>query len=120
MRDQVNVLGWLFVAFGSIMVLVALIVFLILAGSGVASGDHQAMLVTGTIGTAILILLTILSIPNLLAGWGLLKLRPWSRVLAMVLAALHVFAFPFGTLLCVFAFYTLLKPETERLFQHGY
>lgn len=120
MRDQVNVLGWLFIAFGSIAIVVAVLVFVILAGSGLASGDRQAMAITSTVGVAILAFLTILSLPNLITGWGLLKLRPWARVLAMVLGALHVFAFPFGTLLCVFAFYTLLKPEAERLFQHGY
>jgi hypothetical protein len=120
MRDQVNVLGWLFIAFGSITILVALLVFVVLAGSGAVSGDQQAMFITGTVGAAILVFLTVLSLPNLITGWGLLKQRPWARVLALILAALHVFAFPFGTLLCAFAYYTLLKPEAVRLFEHGY
>ncbi len=120
MRDQVNVLGWLFIAFGVITIIVALCVFAIVTGSGMASGDHTAVLITGTVGTAILVFLIILALPNLITGWGLLKLRPWARILALILAALHVFAFPFGTLLCVYAFYVLLKDEAVRLFQYGY
>ena len=120
MRDQVNILGWLFIAFGSVMILVALLVFVVLAGSGVVSGDRQALFITGTIGSVLLVFLTVLALPNLITGWGLLKLRSWARVLALILAALHVFAFPFGTLLCVYAFYVLLKPEASRLFEYGY
>jgi hypothetical protein len=120
MRDQVNVLGWLFIAFGAIMILMAVCIFLVLAGSGAASGDHTAFFITGTVGTAILIFVTALALPNLITGWGLLKFRPWARILALILGALHVFAFPFGTLLCVYTFYVLLKDETVRLFQYGY
>jgi hypothetical protein len=119
MRDQVNILGWLFIAFGSLMILIALVVFFVLAGSGAVSGDRDAMFITGTVGAAILIFLTALALPNLVTGWGLLRYRPWARILAMVLGALHVFAFPFGTLLCIFAFYVLLKPEATRLFEYG-
>ena len=119
MRDHVHVLGWLFIAFGSITLLAAVLVFFVVAGSGALSGDHQAMFITGTVGAAILVFLTVLALPNLITGWGLLRYRPWARILALVLGALHVFAFPFGTALCVYAFYVLLKPESTRLFEYG-
>ena len=120
MRDQVNILGWLFIAFGSVMILLAILLFVVLAGSGMASGDRHAMFITGTVGAAIAIFLTVLSLPNILTGWGLLHYRSWARILALVLGVLHVLAFPFGTLLCVYAFYVLLNQETTRMFEHGY
>jgi hypothetical protein len=120
MRDQVKILGWLFIAFGSITILLAILMFALLAGSGAVSGDHRALFITSTVGAAIAIFLTVLALPNLLTGWGLLRFRPWARILALILGALHVLAFPFGTVLCVYAFYVLLNQETTRLFEYGY
>jgi|SRR5260221_7628511 len=120
MRDQVNILGWLFTAFGAIMILLAVLLFVVLAGSGAVSGDQRALFITGTVGAAIAIFVSALALPNLLTGWGLRHLRPWARILALILGALHVLAFPFGTALCVYAFYVLLNAETTRLFEHGY
>ena len=44
-----------------------------------------AFFITGTVGAAILIFLTVLALPNLITGWGLLKFRPWARILALIL-----------------------------------
>lgn len=120
MRDQVKILGWLFIAFGSITILLAILLFILLAGGGAVSGDRQAMFITSTVGATIAIFLTVLALPNLITGWGLLRFRPWARILGLVLGALHVLAFPFGTLLCVYAFYVLLNQEATRLFEYGY
>jgi hypothetical protein len=119
MRDHVKILGWLFIVFGLLMLTGALFLFAIIAGSGAVSGDREAMFVTGTVGMAILIFLAVLALPNLITGWGLLRFRPWARILALILAALHVFAFPLGTLLCIYAFYVLLNQETARAFEYG-
>ncbi len=41
-------------------------------------------------------------------GWGLLKLRPWGRTFALVMAFFGLFAPPFGTALGVYTLYVLL------------
>ena len=54
---------------------------------------------------------------GIIAGIGLLKFQQWARILALVLAVLHVLSFPIGTALAIYAFWVLLKPETTPLFE---
>lgn len=48
--------------------------------------------------------------------WGLLHFRPWARILAIILAVLHIFSFPFGTALAIYTLWVLLSSETQPLF----
>ena len=59
--------------------------------------------------------LGVVSIPGLVAGIGLLKFRPWSRILAIVVACLDLFHIPFGTALGVYTLYVLMNDEAIRL-----
>jgi hypothetical protein len=58
----------------------------------------------------------LLSLPGLIAGVGLLNLRPWARTLAIVLSALNLLHVPFGTALGIYGLWVLLQEETERIF----
>jgi hypothetical protein len=53
------------------------------------------------------------------AGWGLLKVRPWARMLAIVLGAISLLHPPFGTALGVYTLWVLLggnaAAEYERM-----
>jgi hypothetical protein len=53
------------------------------------------------------------------AGWGLLKVRPWARMLAIVLGAISLIHPPFGTALGVYTLWVLLggnaAAEYERM-----
>jgi len=63
------------------------------------------------------VILLILSLPGIIAGVGLLKFRPWARIVAIILGALHLLSFPFGTALGVYTLIVLLNPETVALFE---
>ena len=58
-----------------------------------------------------------MSLPCLVLGYGLMNLRPWARVMGLVLAALNLLNVPIGTAISLYAFWVLLKPETEALFK---
>lgn len=64
-------------------------------------------------------LFLVMSLPCLILGYGLLNLRPWARILGLVLSALNLLNFPIGTAISLYAFWVLLKPETEALFKPG-
>jgi hypothetical protein len=53
------------------------------------------------------------AILSLMAGWGLLERQPWARMLAIVLAVLHLINVPFGTALGVYTLWVLLPAESE-------
>ena len=123
MATHVKVLGVLFLVLSGLGLLVG--VFLLIAVGGAAGlvgatapaeDAALALPIIGITGTALAVMILVLSLPGVLAGWGLLKYRPWARVLAIVLAALNLLNFPFGTLLGIYALWVLLSKDTERLF----
>jgi hypothetical protein len=117
MRDHVRILGWCFIVYSALIVLVGLAIGSIVLFGGAISGDRQAMFITGAVGSAIACFLIVLSLPGMFAGLGLLKMRPWARIVAIVVGVLHILSFPFGTALGVYTLWVLLNPETEALFR---
>jgi hypothetical protein len=117
MQQHVRILGWLFIVYSAIIDVIALIVLAVLGGAGALSGDRQAFMVTGAVGVGIAIFLFLISIPGILAGLGLLKYQQWARILALVLAVLHLFSIPIGTALGIYAFWVLLNPQVTPLFE---
>jgi len=123
MRTHVKVLGVLYIALSALGVCAAL--FLLLA-VGIATGTvgmnadaHDAAValpIIGLAGSALVAFLLALSLPGIVTGIGLLKYRPWARILGIVLGVLHLFYFPFGTALGIYALWVLFNKETEGLF----
>lgn len=117
MRDHVRILGWCFIVYSAIIVLVGLGIGGIVLFGGAISGDQQAMLITGAVGAAIACFLIVVSLPGMLAGLGLLKMQPWARIVAVIVGVLHLLSFPFGTGLGVYTLWVLLNAETEAMFR---
>jgi hypothetical protein len=123
MQTHVKVVGALYVALSAFGVLTALFLMISLGGAagivGAAADSEEAALaipIIGIAGTALVTLLLVISLPGLIAGWGLLTFKPWARILAIVLAALQLINIPFGTALGIYALWVLLHKDTERLF----
>jgi hypothetical protein len=86
-----------------------------LTGIGVATGEAEAMTVLGVVGTAVG-LLTVLAIPGLLAGYGLLSRKPWARILALVVGILGLVNFPIGTAIGLYTFWVLTQETATEYF----
>jgi hypothetical protein len=85
-------------------------------------GGEEALLpihIIAIVGGIITLFTLLLSLPALLLGYGLLNLRPWARILGLVMSGLSLFHVPIGTALALYSFWVLLKPETEALFHHA-
>jgi hypothetical protein len=127
MRDHVKILGILHIVFGALGVVGALIVLLIFGGIagivGVSADTADAdratgMAVLGGIGVVVFIIILVLSVPSLVAGIGLLKYKPWARMLTIVLSALDLLHVPVGTALGIYGLWVLLNQQTEALFRN--
>ena len=125
MRDHVRILAFLNIVLGGLGTIGAVIVLFVFGGiAGIVGaanpGDpeawHVAMPILGIIGLVISGFVLLLSLPGVIAGFGLLKFRPWARMLAIVLSALNLPGIPIGTALGIYGLWVLLQPETERLF----
>jgi hypothetical protein len=75
-----------------------------------------ALPIIGIAGTMLVAFLVALALPGLVAGVGLLQLRPWGRILGIVVAILHLIHIPFGTIVGIYGLWVLLNRDTERLF----
>lgn len=117
MEQHVRILAWLHIIYGAVFDAIALLILAILMGAGAISGDKQAFFITSGVGILIAVVLLILSIPGILAGIGLLKFQQWGRILAIIVAVLHVLSFPFGTALAIYTFWVLLNAQTTPLFE---
>jgi hypothetical protein len=126
MRDHVKILGILQIVLGALGGLVALAVLAVFGLAGAAVGtaavqqDPDAILalpIFGGIGMALFILILILSLPSIFAGVGLLQMRPWARILTIVLCALNLLNVPIGTAIGIYGLWVMLNKETEQMFR---
>lgn len=123
MEQHIKILSWLFIILGILGLLAAVLVFVVGAGAAAtiasqAGNDPDAaggMLAAGGCMTAVAALVGILSLPSLIAGWGLMKRKSWSRVLAIIVAILSLPSVPIGTAIGVYALWVMFNEETKRI-----
>ncbi|HYR28520.1 MAG TPA: hypothetical protein VEU30_08645 [Thermoanaerobaculia bacterium] len=116
MDQHVKIVAILSIVFGALLAFLGIALFAIIFGAGAASGEQDALLVTGTVGSAIGGFFVLLALPAILGGVGLLKRRNWGRILILIVGALSLLNFPFGTAYGVYAFWVLLNDEARPLF----
>jgi hypothetical protein len=125
MATHIKVLGIIHIVFGAFGLALAFLVLLLfggIAGFVGFSGEEGAFVaapVVGIIGTLLFLVMAVLSLPGIVAGIGLLGFRPWARILAIIVSAVHLLNVPLGTLVGVYGLWALLSRETEALFSAG-
>jgi len=123
MQQHVKIFAILNIVLGGLGVLAGIVVVLIFGGiAGLLpfTGDSDAMVggaVVTLIGGVIMAVILVMSLPMLIAGIGLLSFRPWARILAIVVCAIHLLGFPFGTAYAVYGMWVLLSQQGAALFR---
>jgi len=115
MDRHISILGMLFVIYHALGLLAGLGLFALLSGIGLFTGDLQAAGILTIIGTALGLLLVVVSLPGFVAGIGLLQRKSWSRIIALIVGFLNLFNVPIGTALGVYTIWALMNPDAERL-----
>lgn len=123
METHVKVLAILHIVFSSLSLLAALIILLatgaVTSIVGTAADPSDAQIAIPFIrlgGGAAALFFIALGVPGLVVGVGLLKLRPWARILGIVISALDLTHIPFGTALGIYGLWVLFNRDAERLF----
>ena len=132
MRDHLRLLGILNIVWSSISIAIGLVVLLLFGGlagffaaTGFSAGDsgNTGGLVVApfmaVIGVVIVLMICVVSLPALIAGVGLVKFKPWSRVLGIVISILRLFSVPIGTALGVYGLWVLFQPEARQVLESG-
>ena len=116
MEKHITILGVLYIVCSALGILVAMVVFVAVAGGGLISGDHEVMAITAGIGTVIALFLVILSVPGIIGGIGLLNRKEWARILVLVLGFLQLLNIPIGTALGIYTIWALMNRDMLPLF----
>ena len=122
MTTHVKAVAVLFLILGILGLLASLVIamaFGVAGGIVGANADpHDAAIalpIIGLTGTMLVAYLLATSLPGVIAAIGLLRLRPWARVLGIVAAVLYLIHIPFGTAVGAYAIWVLVNKDTERL-----
>ena len=122
MEQHVKVVSVLFIILG-ILGIVAAVAFMFL-GAGTAAtilsqdDSNEARVGAAWAGgciTFIAVLFGVMSIPSIIAGWGLSQRKSWARILTIILAVLSLPQFPVGTAIGIYALVIMLNDETKRI-----
>lgn len=112
MRQHVTLLGAFLIAHSVLSLIVAMVLFVSIAGGGMLSGDATAMAITGTVAAVLAGFFILLALPGLIAGIGLLRRQSWARILALIVCILGLLEIPIGTALGIYGIYVLTRDET--------
>jgi hypothetical protein len=105
METHVKVLGVLNIVSGVLGLCAALLLLIVFGGvAGLvgAGGDPDAAVavpIIGLTGAVVVVFVAVMSLPAVVIGYGLYRLRPWSRLAGIVLSIISLISFPVGTLL---------------------
>ena len=95
------------------------VMFALGAAAGAAPGNMspQARVFAPILFFGLGILFLAIAAARAVTGYGLLKVRSWGRVLALVMGFLMLLDFPFGTALAVYTLWVLLPAEAGEEYQ---
>ena len=127
MRDHIKILGILNIVLGSIGALLGLVILAVGGAAGVAgvvaqSGqdvDVRVLPIIAAVVFAVAIFFFVLSLPSIIGGWGLMKFKPWSRILMIIVSIFNLFHVPLGTALGVYGIWVLFSDEGRRILESG-
>ena len=118
MDKHINIISILWIVYGAIGLVWAFILFWLLFGIAfIPDIGHEAAYILRGSGIFLSVFIAVFSIPEVIAGIGLLKMKEWARILVLILCFFNLIAFPLGTALSIYSFVILIRDESIRLFQ---
>jgi len=124
-RDHAKILGIIFLIFGGLAVLgIAFGLIFLLGMGGIAifntgaNGDSIPIAVVFAIFAVMLVATLFFVIPQLIAGWSLLKGNGKAKGWLMIAAIINILNFPIGTAIGVYALWFAFGDEGKYYFRN--
>lgn len=126
LKKHIELLGILHIVFHSLGLIIAIVVLLLLGGGLIMScertlvrGFDTVITIYRILAIGVLSLVSLLSIVGIIGGIGLLKMRPWGRILALIVGFISLIRIPLGTALGIYTIWVLMNDETIKLFREA-
>ena len=120
MKIHVNIVAALRIFSGGVGILASVAILVIFVGfgllGGISTGDEEAFILA-IVGPIIGVAVLLLSLPELIGGLGLLKMRSWGRILVIIVSIIGLIQFPLGTAIGIYSIWVLFHKETIELFE---
>jgi hypothetical protein len=122
MEQHIKILSVLFIIFGILGLIVAVGIFMLGAGTAASilanDNSNEARVGAAWAGgciTFVAVLTGLISIPSIIAGWGLSKRKSWARILAIIIGLIALPQVPIGTALGIYAIIIMFNDEAKAL-----
>jgi hypothetical protein len=110
--EHVHVLAILWFVDGALLLIPAFVMAVLAAVVTVPMAWHGTDKIAFLFAPGLFVFLCVVFLVSaalrFIAGWGLLKMQPWGRIFALVMAFLNLIHLPFGTALGVYTLFVLL------------
>jgi len=117
MNKHIDVISILWIVSGALGILIGLFIFWMFIGiSYIPDVDWEASQILKVVGVWAGGIIAFFSIPEIIAGVGLIKRKEWGRILALVVSFFNLIWFPLGTALGVYSIIILLNDESVGIF----
>jgi len=121
-EDHNKILGIMHLVYGGmhaislVLVVFAFIIMGITLPFASSGSDAPPLALFGILGIVIAAFTLILTIPPLVAGYGFLKRKQWSKTAGAISAALALISIPMGTALGVYTFWFLFGEKGRQIY----
>ncbi|NOR76577.1 MAG: hypothetical protein GQ525_15655 [Draconibacterium sp.] len=117
MDRHINVVAALQIGYSILGIIIGAVFFILFHFIGNFVDDQEAKIVLPIIANVLVAIISVLSIPGIIAGIGLFKRKEWARILTLILSTLHLLSFPLGTAVGVYSIWALVQPENVEAFK---
>jgi hypothetical protein len=116
MEKHITLLGVLHIVYHALGLLIGVLIVSLLGWIVHFVGEPEVSSILGMVMSIIAFFMIVISVPGIIAGIGLVKRRPWSRILALVIGIIDLLDIPLGTALGVYTIWVLMSDESVPLF----
>ena len=116
MEKHINVVAALQIGLSVFTLLMVVLTYSVMSIIGGFIDNSEGEMILRIIGNVISTFLILISIPGIIAGFGLYRRKEWARILTLILSVLAIFNFPFGTAIGIYSIWALIQPETVAAF----
>jgi len=119
MEKHINVVAALQIGYSILGLIIGIAFFTFFHFLGDFVDDHDANMILSIIANIVIVMVTVLSIPGIIAGLGLFKRKEWARILTLIISVLNLLSFPFGTAIGIYSIWALVQKENVELFRNS-